>query len=162
MTAAVRFVVPISLLILAYAELSVVATPTRPSAPTFTATPAASDTVRTTMDGVYTAAQATKGADVFAAYCRSCHTPTVHTGAPFRAKWFGHPLGELFGYLRREMPKNEPGSMSDDEYALALAYLLRMNGMPAGAESLSADSAALHRIRLDSVRAAPSTQSNRR
>jgi mono/diheme cytochrome c family protein len=120
------------------------------------------DTVRTTMDGVYTAAQATKGADVFATFCRSCHTPTVHTGAPFRAKWFGRPLDELFGYLRREMPKNEPGSMSDDEYALALAYLLRMNGMPAGAESLAADSAALRQIRLDSVRAVPSTQSNRR
>ncbi len=167
---------------MAYAELHRVPTRARPTAtPTHRAavyavratmhpavsplqigTRVAADTARTTMDGVYTTAQATKGADVFATFCRSCHTPTVHTGAPFRAKWFGRPLDELFGYLRREMPKNEPGSMSDDEYALALAYLLRMNGMPAGAESLAADSVALHRIRLDSVRAVPSTQSNRR
>lgn len=160
MLAAVRFVAPIALVVMAYAELSAVRAPSRPSAPT--ATHAAVDTARTTMDGVYTAAQATKGADVFATFCRSCHTPAVHTGAPFRAKWFGRPLDELFGYLRREMPKNEPGSMSDEEYSLALAYILRMNGMPAGAESLAADSAALHRIRLDSVRAVPSTQSNRR
>jgi len=159
-SAAVRFVAPIALVVFAYAELSAVPASPRPATPT--APPAAVDTVRTTMDGVYTAAQATKGADVFAAFCRSCHTPTVHTGGPFRAKWFGRPLDELFGYLRREMPKNEPGSMSDDEYALALAYLLRINGMPAGAESLAADSAALHRIRLDSVRADPSTQSPRR
>ncbi len=170
-SAAVRFVAPIALVAIAYAELVGVPTGALSALPRGraavqgtlrTATAATVDTIRTTMDGVYTASQATKGADVFAAYCRSCHTPTVHTGAPFRAKWFGRPLDELFGYLRREMPKNEPGSMSDDEYALALAYLLRMNGMPAGAESLAADSAALHRIRLDSVRAVPSTQSNRR
>lgn len=122
----------------------------------------ADTTRRTTMDGVYTTAQATSGSDVFAAQCRSCHTPTAHTGPPFRNKWYGRTLGELFGYLRREMPKNEPGSMSDDEYAKALAYLLRMNGMPAGDEPLVADSAALHRIRLDSVRAAPSTPGTRR
>ncbi len=118
----------------------------------------APDTTRTSMDGVYTAAQATRGSDVFATFCRSCHTPTFHTGATFRAKWFGKPLAELFGYLRREMPKSEPGSMSDEEYALALAYLLRMNGMPAGTRPLATDSAALHRIRLDSVRTTSTTQ----
>jgi mono/diheme cytochrome c family protein len=116
------------------------------------------DTVRTSMDGVYTAAQATAGSDVFANYCRSCHTPTFHTGPTFRAKWFGKPLSDLFGYLRREMPKSDPGSMSDEEYAQALAYLLRMNGMPAGARPLAPDSAALHRIRLDSVRTTSTTQ----
>jgi S-disulfanyl-L-cysteine oxidoreductase SoxD len=118
-------------------------------------------TVVTTMDGVYTLAQATKGSDVFAQFCKSCHTPTVHSGPPFRAKWFGRSLSDLYGYLRREMPKNEPGSMSDVDYARALAYLLRINGMPAGSVPLAADSAALHRIRLDSVRAAPTATGNR-
>lgn len=113
------------------------------------------DTALTTMDGVYTAAQATAGSDVFAAYCRSCHTPTVHSGPPFRGKWFGRPLAVLYGYIRREMPKSEPGSMSDEDYAAALAYLLKMNGMPAGDRTLPADSAALQHIRLDSVRIAP-------
>jgi mono/diheme cytochrome c family protein len=116
------------------------------------------DTTRTSMDGIYTAAQATRGSDVFATFCRSCHTPTFHTGASFRAKWFGKPLSELFGYLRREMPKSDPGSMSDEEYALALAYLLRMNGMPAGTRTLASDSTALHRIRLDSVGTMSTTQ----
>jgi S-disulfanyl-L-cysteine oxidoreductase SoxD len=118
-------------------------------------------TVVTTMDGVYTLAQATRGSDVFAQFCKSCHTPTVHSGPPFRAKWFGRSLSDLYGYLRREMPKNEPGSMSDVDYARALAYLLRINGMPAGSVPLAADSAALHRIRLDSVRAAPTASGNR-
>jgi S-disulfanyl-L-cysteine oxidoreductase SoxD len=113
------------------------------------------DTGVTTMDGVYTLAQATRGSNVFAAYCQSCHTPTFHSGPPFRAKWYGRPLGDLFAYLRREMPKNAPGSMSDADYTLAIAYLLRINGMPTGMKPLSSDSAALRRIRLDSVPASP-------
>ena len=119
------------------------------------------DTARTTMDGVYTLAQATKGKDVFASSCQSCHTPTQHSGPPFRNKWFGKSLGDLYAYIRKEMPKNEPGSMSDEDYVRALAYLLRMNGMPTGSTPLTADSAALHRIRLDSVRAVSSTPSPR-
>jgi mono/diheme cytochrome c family protein len=119
------------------------------------------DTARTTMDGVYTLAQATKGRDVFASSCQSCHTPTQHSGPPFRNKWFGKSLGDLYAYIRKEMPKNEPGSMSDDDYVRALAYLLRMNGMPTGSTPLTADSAALHRIRLDSVRAVSPTPSPR-
>lgn len=122
---------------------------------------ASADTVRTSMDGVYTSEQALRGKDVFAAQCQSCHTPTFHTGPVFRARWFGRSLGELFGYMRREMPRNDPGSMSDEDYSLALAYLLRVNGMPTGAEPLAADSAELHRIRLDSIPAASSPPSSR-
>ena len=106
---------------------------------------------RSTQDGVYTLAQANEGKDLFAGLCQSCHTPTVHAGPPFRNKWFGHSLGELFGYIRREMPKADPGSLSDEEYALLVAYLMRINGMPTGSTPLAADSAALHRIRIDSL-----------
>lgn len=117
--------------------------------------PVTVDSERTTMDGVYTLAQANRGRDLFAMRCQSCHTPMQHTGPPFRNKWFGKTLGELYTYIRREMPKNEPRSLSDQEYALALAFLLRMNGMPTGQVPLAADSAELQSIRLDSVRAAP-------
>lgn len=113
------------------------------------------DSVRTTMDGVYTLAQATKGKDLFAMRCQSCHTPAQHTGPPFRNKWFGRSLGELYAYIKREMPKNEPRSLTDQEYVLALAFLLRMNGMPTGSVPLAADSSAMQRIRLDSVRTGP-------
>jgi hypothetical protein len=116
------------------------------------------DSQRTTMDGVYTLAQATRGSNVFAAYCKSCHTPTFHSGPPFRAKWYGRPLGDLFSYIKREMPKNAPGSMSDADYTLAIAYLLRINGMPTGVKPLAADTVELHRIRLDSVPASSSPE----
>jgi mono/diheme cytochrome c family protein len=110
----------------------------------------------TTADGVYTRQQAEAGRDVFAMACQSCHAPTQHAGADFRGKWFGRSVGELFGYLRREMPKSDPGTISDEEYASVVAYLLRINRMPMGQRPLAADSAALHRIRIDSVPSAES------
>ena len=116
------------------------------------------DTAITTMGGVYTLVQATRGSNVFAAYCKSCHTPTFHSGPPFRAKWYGRSLVDLFVYVRREMPKNAPGSMSDADYTLAIAYLLRINGMPTGTKPLAADTAELRRIRLDSVPASSSPE----
>lgn len=109
----------------------------------------------TTADGVYTRRQADAGQGVFALACQSCHAPTQHAGADFRGRWFGRSVGELFGYLRREMPQTDPGTLSDEEYAALIAYLMRINRMPAGERPLAADSAALHRIRIDSIPSAP-------
>lgn len=120
------------------------------------------DSVRSSADGVFTTAQARAGKDLFSGYCQSCHTPAFHAGAPFKQNWYGRTLGELFGYMRREMPKTEPGSMSDEEYAQVLAYLLSLNGMPAGDAPLASDSTALHRIRLDSVASRPTPPGIRR
>jgi hypothetical protein len=53
------------------------------------------------------------------------------------------------------MPKNDPGSLADEDYVDAIAYLLRLNGMPVGTRELPADSLALTRIRIDSSLAAP-------
>ncbi len=115
---------------------------------------------RSTADGVYTAKQAAEGRDLWAASCQSCHGP--HQGPPFKNKWMGRDLAQLFIYTRNEMPKSDPGSLSDEEYATTIAYLLRVNGMPAGESALPADSAALLRIRFDSVRTAPTTTGPRR
>lgn len=115
---------------------------------------------RSTADGVYTTVQADQGRQLWASACQNCHTP--HAGPPFRNKWMGRDLSALFTYMRNEMPKSDPGSLSDDEYALAIAFLLRANGMPAGATALPADSAALQRIRFDSVRSVPTSSGPRR
>jgi mono/diheme cytochrome c family protein len=104
---------------------------------------------RTTADGVYTAAQAKSGGDLYTMLCQSCHAAISHTGEPFRNKWVGRTLGDLFTYIREEMPKTEPGSLSDEEYTLVLAYILRMNGMPAGRRALDPNDTAMARIRID-------------
>lgn len=103
----------------------------------------------TTGSGVYTRAQALRGQDVYAGNCRSCHTPESHTGALFVARWQGKSLLELYAYIRDQMPKNDPGTLTPEEYADVTAYLLRMNRMPQGAVELSADTLALKAIRID-------------
>lgn len=123
---------------------------------------AARDTLRTTLDGVYTLAQANVGKDLFAIACQSCHTPTFHATPAFRSKWSGRTLGELFGYLRREMPQADPGGMTNEEYLDVLAYMLRINGMPTGGAPLAGDSASLHRIKLRLERPAPTSPDSRR
>jgi mono/diheme cytochrome c family protein len=110
---------------------------------------------RSTMTGVYTEAQANRGRDTFAGMCQACHSPESHTGAVFMASWGGRSLWELFDYISFNMPKSDPGTLSREEVAQVLAYLLKMNGMPAGSAELLADSAVLKAIRLDTVAARP-------
>ena len=107
------------------------------------------DSVRSTRAGVYTPVQATRGSEVYALNCQSCHTPASHAGPLFVAKWDGHLLSELYEYIQTSMPKSDPGSLGRREYIVVLAYLLKMNGMPAGKEELPADSLALKKIRIE-------------
>ena len=105
------------------------------------------------MSGVYSEAQAARGRDTFAGMCQACHTPATHTGPTFYASWGGRPLWELFDYLMANMPKSDPGSLSPEEYAQVLAFVLKMNGMPAGPRELPVDEATLKAIRFDTARA---------
>jgi mono/diheme cytochrome c family protein len=108
---------------------------------------------RSTLSGVYSAADARDGRDLYLGYCASCHAAVSHTGPAFRQKWAGRPLSDLFMFMRTNMPKNDPASLGDDQYGVLLAYLLQMNKMPPGKTPLSPDSANLAKIRIDTVRA---------
>jgi mono/diheme cytochrome c family protein len=113
-----------------------------------------SATTRSTLTGVYSAQQAARGQDVYAGMCKSCHTAATHTGAAFEKSWSGHSLSELFGFISTRMPKNEPGSLAPEEYVDVLAYLLKLNQMPAGAAELPADTTVLGAIRIETHAAA--------
>ncbi len=104
---------------------------------------------RSSREGVYSADQAERGNEIYVMSCANCHPPVTHTGAAFMAKWEGRPLLDLFEYIRASMPKNDPGTLTELEYVRVLAYLLKMNGMPAGSVELSPDSTALARIRTE-------------
>lgn len=103
----------------------------------------------TTRSGVYTAAQATRGGELYALSCSSCHSAATHASPAFVAKWTGHQLAELYQYMNQEMPKENPGSLTPKEYTLVLAYMLKMNGMPAGRTELPTDPVQLEKIRID-------------
>lgn len=115
----------------------------------FSASAAAQTAARTTKSGVYSREQAIRGQDVFLGMCKNCHTTEFHTTPAFTTKWNGKALSELLQYLRDQMPKNEPGSLTAEEYADVLAYLLRLNRMPAGDADLPADADAVKTIRID-------------
>lgn len=110
---------------------------------------------KSTTDGVYTREQAARGQQVFITLCKSCHTPESHTTPAFVSKWEGKPLSELLQYIRDEMPKNEPGSLAAEEYADVLAYILRLNRMPAGADELPADTNQMKSVRVEMMSSRP-------
>lgn len=105
--------------------------------------------VRSTRDRVYSSSQAAEGRDIYDGRCKSCHTAISHTGPPFRTNWDKRPLSDLWDYILEKMPKDAPGTLETDEYTKVLAYILRMNGMPAGSDDLPSDKKALKAIRID-------------
>ena len=113
--------------------------------------PVPADTVQgpTTLDGVYTNEQASRGKDVYFNSCRSCHTPVSHTGATFNKWWRGKHLSDLFAFVSTRMPKNDPGSLAPEDVADVIAYLLKMNAMPVGPAELPADADSLKPIRIE-------------
>ncbi len=120
---------------------------------TLTPRSSAAQAPTSTTQGVYTPAQATKGRNVFNGACLGCHTTASHMGAAFELRWFGRPLSELYGYLSNLMPKSAPGTLTEEEYVWVTAYILKLNGMPAGKVELNAEPGWLKAVRID---AAPS------
>jgi hypothetical protein len=104
---------------------------------------------RTTASGVYTAAQATSGEEVYMTFCVSCHPTVTYTGPAFKLHWEGRPLSDLYEWVSEQMPKNEPGTLTPKQAVEAVAYILRLNKMPAGKTELPPDFAALRRIRIE-------------
>ncbi len=74
-----------------------------------------------------------------------------HVGTVFKAKWAGQHLSDLYRFVSENMPKNEPGSLAPEDYAAVIAYLLELNGMPAGKTPLPSDLTRLEGIRFDTL-----------
>ncbi len=111
---------------------------------------------KTTQDGVYTDAQAARGQAKYAQTCAVCHssdlkgigeTPAL-VGDSFTQGWNGHTADELFGLMKSTMPKGAPGSISADDYADIMAYILKSNQAPAGTTELKGDADALKPITI--------------
>jgi cytochrome c5 len=111
--------------------------------------PSASDTIQSTMSGVYTAPQARRGEETYMAVCVSCHPAGTYKTAAFKDTWRGRALSELYDQVREKMPKNDPASLTPGEYAQVVAYLLKINDVPAGDSELPADGDALKKIRIE-------------
>ena len=110
----------------------------------------------TTAAGVYTAQQADAGAALYAERCALCHGAAAQgtwevpplTGR-FMGNWGHGPVGALADYVGRAMPQMAPGTLEPQEKVALVAFLLRANGMPAGAKPLPADAALLGAIAIE-------------
>jgi mono/diheme cytochrome c family protein len=111
----------------------------------------------TTLVGVYTAEQASRGKNVYAGSCKSCHAAESHTGATFAKFWRGKPLSDLFVFVSTRMPKNDPGSLAPEDVADVVAYLLKMNALPTGEDELYPDADSLKRFRIETKKASASS-----
>jgi cytochrome c553 len=104
---------------------------------------------QSTMAGVFSAPQAARGEETYMGVCVSCHPAGTYKTAAFRANWKGRPLSDLFDQVREKMPKNDPASLSQMEYAQIIAYLLKINGVPAGETELAPDAEGMKKIRIE-------------
>jgi S-disulfanyl-L-cysteine oxidoreductase SoxD len=108
-----------------------------------------SDGMQSTMGGVYTAPQAIRGEETYMGVCVACHPAGTYKTAAFKAAWKGRPLSDLYDEVREKMPKNDPASLTPAEGAQVVAYLLKINGVPAGEIELPGDREALKKIRIE-------------
>jgi mono/diheme cytochrome c family protein len=104
----------------------------------------AQGTQRTVLDGVFTAAQADRGAAVYDAQCAVCHEgadvdgPPL-TGDPFIDRWREDTLDALFDFVKTRMPQTKPGSLSNAAYLDVVAHLLHENSYKAASQELTMD-----------------------
>jgi S-disulfanyl-L-cysteine oxidoreductase SoxD len=109
---------------------------------------------KTVWDKVYTAEQATQGKTTYEVACVGCHAKDLNgregggqgpelAGNAFATKWELQTLNQLYSEIKTRMPRNQPASLTNDEYLNLVAYILQVNKFPAGDEPLKADTAML-------------------
>ena len=111
---------------------------------------------KTTLDGVYTAAQSARGQKIYADSCASCHGDDLSGGgqAPalagkdFNVDWTDLTMSDLYERTHGTMPADKPGTLTPAQTADVIAFLLQKGHFPAGQTELPADAAALKEIKF--------------
>lgn len=109
---------------------------------------------RTVWDGVYSEAQASRGAALYDKECGSCHGPggaggsmaPALVGPAFSANYDGQTLGDLFDRNKNSMPPGKEGQLSAEVNADITAYILQCNKFPAGEKDMPSQSMMLKLI----------------
>lgn len=96
---------------------------------------------RNVWDGVYTAPQADRGDTLFAERCATCHGGDMKGGAgvpglaglEFLVGWNGLNAWGVMETMKSSMPADNPGGLTDMQYADLLAAIFRGNEFPVSA-----------------------------
>jgi mono/diheme cytochrome c family protein len=111
---------------------------------------------QTIWSGVYSEAQAYRGEKVADTTCIGCHGPKLDggdsgpklVGETFLENWSSQSVGVLFDWLREAMPAEAPGTLSREDAAAVIAYIFKLNKLPAGKGDLPIEPEALNRINI--------------
>jgi mono/diheme cytochrome c family protein len=102
--------------------------------------------------GAYAEEQASRGSNEHSTNCTSCHGTEKYTADAWAQNWVGRTVFDLYDQLRTTMPDDNPGGLSAQQYKDIVAYILKLNGLPAGTDSLPDDAEAMRLIKIDAKR----------
>ena len=113
---------------------------------------------RSVNEGVYTADQAKRGEAIYKETCSACHGDNLEGSGPmpplagkdFLANWEGKTVGDLFEKTQTTMPATAPGTLTPEQAADIVSFLLSKDNYPAGASALEGKMEPLLKIKLDS------------
>ncbi|HKA18289.1 MAG TPA: PQQ-binding-like beta-propeller repeat protein [Blastocatellia bacterium] len=97
-------------------------------------------------EGLFTAAQATRGGTAYGKSCAECHgmslegkTSVALKGNRFISKWADgkHSVDDLYFVIRTQMPYGAPGTLSNQQYIDIVAFVLQNNGYRTGNKEMS-------------------------
>ncbi len=113
---------------------------------------------RTIWDGVYSEAQARRGAAVYNSECSYCHRDDLSGGffdggagqAPalagprafgssFGERWNDMTVGEMVAAIASTMPQQKPATLTLQQYVDVVSYLFSKNGVSSGPMDLPTD-----------------------
>ena len=94
---------------------------------------------RSVRDGVYSAAQATRGQQIYQMQCGECHGSAMEgtigpplAGDIFLSNWSGRSMAGFVDKIQKTMPFNLPATLSRQQSADLAAYILQAGKFPAG------------------------------
>ena len=101
-----------------------------------------------TAAGSYSAAQATRGKQLYSDQCLACHGEMLEgvvgpplTGGDFLTDFGGHPVADLIQKIQGTMPQQAPGTLTRPQATDLAAYVLQFNKYPAGPDLTDATAA---------------------
>jgi quinoprotein glucose dehydrogenase len=111
----------------------------------------------TIVQGVYTPEQAKRGEGLYKEQCAACHGDDLAGSGPmpplagddFVKSWVGKTVGDLFEKTHTSMPASAPGTLSEQQTADIIAYMLSIGKYPAGTTELAATMEPLTKIKIE-------------
>jgi S-disulfanyl-L-cysteine oxidoreductase SoxD len=109
---------------------------------------------RSVWDGVFSGEQVDRGKRAYGSLCARCHADNLlgNDDAPalvdreFLEKWDGKTVASLVELTQKKMPTDGPGKLSRKQCTDVTAYVLSINGFPAGNSELAPDPETLGEI----------------